>query len=607
MKRIGLLIMLLPLAWISAPRAAQPPPSPTSTSGSPGPPGPPGPAVPAADEDKKDEGIPVTSEVVRQKCSACHKADDKNRMSRISYRRTTPEGWEMTIKRMVTLNSVKLEPAEARDVLRYLSDQLGLAPEEAKPADFEVERRQIDYQYASDKEGDKEADKDKRITEQTCIACHSIGRVISQRRSKEEWELLVAMHRGYYWLADFQAFRRTGPLRREPEPDGRPPDNRHPMDVAIAHLSSAFPLATPAWSAWSATMRPPQLKGTWALSGYQLGKGPVYGTVTISPQGLADSSEFTTQATYTIPQTGEHITRTGQAIVYTGFQWRGRSSEPGSGHPLREVMFIDRDWRHAEGRWFAGAYDEIGIDVRLERLGADPVVTGVAQPMIRAGASNQEVRLFGANLPARLAASDLSFGPGVTVDRVATVSADQVVVSLSVAKTATPGRRTVLVAGATGDATIAVYDTVDFIKVTPQAGLARVGGANFPKQLQQFEAVAYANGPDGKPNTKDDIQLGLVDASWTIEEYTATFEDDDKDFVGAIDAKTGLFTPALDGPNPKRRNNANNYGDVWVVASYQPKYADGQPPPGARALKARAHLLVTVPLYMKWDEPEVAR
>jgi quinohemoprotein amine dehydrogenase len=525
-------------------------------------------------------------------------------MSRISYRRTTPEGWETTIKRMVSLNNVKMEPAEARDVLRYLSDHQGLAPEEAKPADFEVERRQIDYVYASD----KEADKDKKITEATCIACHSIGRVISQRRTKEEWELLVAMHRGYYWLADFQAFRRTGPLRREPEPDGRPADNRHPMDVAIAHLSSAFPLSTPAWSAWSATMRPPQLKGTWALSGYQPGKGGVYGTVTISPLGPADSGEFTTQATYTIPRTGEHITRTGRAIVYTGFQWRGRSKEPGASNDLREVMFIDRDWRHAQGRWFAGAYDEIGIDVRLERVGADPVVTGVAQPMIRAGASSQELRLFGANLPTHVAASDLSVGPGITVDKVVTASADQVVVSLSVAKTATLGRRTVFVAGATGDATIAVYDTVDFIKVSPQAGLARVGGANFPKQLQQFEAVAYANGPDGKPNTKDDIELGPVDVSWSVEEYTATFDDDDKDFVGAIDAKTGLFTPALDGPNPKRKNNANNYGDVWVVASYSPRSGASAAPSGpARALRGRAHLLVTVPLYMKWDEPEVAR
>ena len=135
------------------------------------------------------------------------------------------------------------------------------------------------------------------------------------------------------------------------------------------------------------------------------------------------------------------------------------------------------------------------------------------------------------------------------------------------------------------------------MKVLPQAGLARVGGANFPKQLQQFEAVAYANGADGKPDTKDDVELGPVEAGWSLEEYTATYEDDDKDFVGAIDPASGLFTPNLDGPNPKRRHNANNYGDVWVVATY----------PQSKPIKARAHLLVTVPLYIKWDQAEVSR
>ena len=55
-----------------------------------------------------------------------------------------------------------------------------------------------------------------------------------------------------------------------------------------------------------------------------------------------------------------------------------------------------------------------------------------------------------------------------------------------------------------------VYSRIDGIKVTPQAGMARAGGAVFPKQLQQFEAVAIANGPDGKPGTPDDLQLGTV-------------------------------------------------------------------------------------------------
>ncbi len=77
-----------------------------------------------------------------------------------------------------------------------------------------------------------------------------------------------------------------------------------------------------------------------------------------------------------------------------------------------------------------------------------------------------------------------------------------------------------------------------------------------------------------------------------MEEYTATFGDDDMQFVGGIN-DSGLFTPALDGPNPKRAGNRNNVGDVWVIATHTP---DGGTP-----LRARAHLVVTVPLYMRWD------
>ena len=545
-----------------------------------------------ANPDAVDEGIPVTSDLVKQKCSSCHKADEKARLTRISYRRTTPEGWEETIKRMVSLNDVKLQPAEAHDIVRYLADHHGLAPEEAKPAAFEAEREMIEYKYTADKD-----------TERTCTSCHSMGRVISQRRTKEEWDLLIAMHRGYYPLSDFQAFRRLGPLPRDqpPPPDGRPPDNRHPMEKAVAHLSTAFPLTTPEWSAWAATMRPPRLQGKWALSGRQLGKGPIFGQIVITASGDPDSSQFTTESTFTYARTGETVKRTGRAIVYTGYQWRGKSdqatSAAGANGAWREVLFVDRDWRRASGRWFTGAYDEFGIDVQLERIGADPIVLGVANPMLKIGASGQELRIHGANLPQRVQPADLNLGPSVTVDRVVSATPEQLTVSVTATSSATVGRRDLILTGATGSATVAVYNTVDYVKVLPQAGLARVGGANFPKQFQQFEALAYANGPDGKPNTKDDIELGPVDVTWSLEEYTATYDDDDKDFVGTIDGSTGLFTPNLDGPNPKRKHNTNNYGDVWVVATYQQ----------AKPIKARAHLLVTVPLYIKWDQAEVSR
>ena len=74
-------------------------------------------------------------------------------MTRVSYMRKTPEGWQQSIRRMVTLNEVELEPEIARDIVRYLSDHHGIAPEELRPARFEVERRLIDWSYEASHEG----------------------------------------------------------------------------------------------------------------------------------------------------------------------------------------------------------------------------------------------------------------------------------------------------------------------------------------------------------------------------------------------------------------------------------------------------------------------
>ena len=138
--------------------------------------------------------------------------------------------------------------------------------------------------------------------------------------------------------------------------------------------------------------------------------------------------------------------------------------------------------------------------------------------------------------------------------------------------------------------------------MTPVAGMARVGGAVFPKQYQQFEAIAYHNGADGKPDTEDDVEIGPVDVSWSLEEYGVTYDDDDIKYVGRIDQR-GLFTPNVDGPNAQRSGNRNNIGDVWVVAAYQDtENGNGNGGGnGPRPLKARAHLLVTVPLYLRWE------
>ena len=262
--------------------------------------------TPAAVEEKPDEGIPVTSDLVKRKCGSCHRADEKGRLTRISYRRTTPEGWEQTIKRMITLNNLAFEPAEARDVLRYLSDHHGLAPEEAKPAAFEVERRQIEYTYAATRTPTSCA---RRVTR--WAASSGSG---ARRRNGRCCSTCTAPS-----IPGRDTVFRRGAGRRQqtPQPGAPPPDNRHPMDKAIEHLSSAFPLTSPEWAAWSATMRPPQLAGRWALAGYQPGRGPVFGQVVVT-QGDPNSGEFTTETTFTYARGGQTVTRRGRGLVYTG-------------------------------------------------------------------------------------------------------------------------------------------------------------------------------------------------------------------------------------------------------------------------------------------------
>ncbi len=524
-------------------------------------------------EASESEGIPVTDPLVIDSCDRCHGVDDDGLMTRISYMRKTPEGWQQSIRRMVTLNDVPLDPAVARDIVRYLSDNHGIAPDELRPARFEVERRLIDWSY----EGDDGV-------ERTCSSCHSMGRVVTQRRTKDEWDLLMATHRGYYPLSDTQGFRRNGP----PAPDAT--DTRHPMDVASAELSTKFPLNTAEWTSWSATMRTPRLAGQWALRGHEPGRGPIYGTAEIAPVADAEGN-FTTRVRYAYARTGEEVEREGRAIVYTGYQWRGRSFVGDDEETaLREVMMVERGWDEINGRWFTGAYDEFGPDVTLLRADG-PVVLGLHPVALRAG-SSATVSIHGANLPTELDADDVDLGPGVEVVRVARSAANVLAAEVRASDDATPGARDVFLAGRAVPGSLTVYETVDRILVTPEAGMARLGGGAFPQGFAQFEATAFSDGPDGKPETDDDLDLGFVDVEWSVEEYSAVFDDDDTEYVGTLD-ENGLFHPALDGPNPDREGLRNNVGDVWTVATYRG--------PDGKEVRGRAHLIVTVPLYMRWE------
>ncbi len=219
------------------------------------------------------------------------------------------------------------------------------------------------------------------------------------------------------------------------------------------------------------------------------------------------------------------------------------------------------------------------------------MITGVFPRALERGAS-VTVTVFGGRLPGATAGTDaLDFGRGVTVESV-DAGALGLTVRLAVSGDAPVGARDLFGLGTSLRDAIIVHDGVDRVEVTPETGMARVGGANFPKGYQTFEAIGWNDGPDGEPNTGDDLELGRVAAEWSLQEYAAVYGDDDIDFIGTI-GQDGTFVPALDGPNPDRAGNRNNVGDVWVIATHRA--------PDGSELTARSHLIVTVPLYMRFE------
>jgi uncharacterized protein len=507
-----------------------------------------GPSTPESENIGKvqlEEGIPVTNQLVIDKCSGCHTKDAKGNLLRISWERSTPEGWEEAIKRMIRLRGVSLTPEEARTIVKYLSTNHGLAPEEAGPVLYYAEKRMTD-----------ETNIPNDNVRGACASCHPFARPLSWRRSASDWKLLANLHVALYPQAD-EAFR-FGLHAGEEGGEGTVPDKTVPVDAALNFLSKSAPLQTPEWAAWRARMRAPKLAGRWLVSADVPGKGKYFGEMVVEPSGTTDD-EFTTRVTLKSVKDGSVITRSGHSLVYTGYAWRGHSkgTEPTSdapddlGRDMREVMSVSPDQLAAQGRWFWGQYQEFGIDVKLQRASSDPTLVGVDRLSLKTGSKDNRVRIIGDNLPEQVSAADLDFGSGVTVNRVVSHTSGDMVVEVSVAADALSGKRDVAFRRAVLPKAIAVYDRVDYIRVLPESAMARLGSDHHPRGFQQFEAVGYQRGEDGKLHTADDVELGPVDVTWSVEEFIAAYGDDDKNFVGTL-SPTGFFVPNSDGPNPRR-------------------------------------------------------
>jgi quinohemoprotein amine dehydrogenase len=267
--------------------------------------------------------------------------------------------------------------------------------------------------------------------------------------------------------------------------------------------------------------------------------------------------------------------------------WRG-SAQSAEVPRAREIFHLNAARTIQQGRWFPFQHPELGAKEIRRRVDGSPQIAGVLPNALHRGEAAQVIRIFGANLSA-IQPRDLNLGAGIAIAKVTESTADFAAVEIVVSPEAKIGTRDVRLGALSLPGSVAVYNKVDYIRVSPEKALARLGGVRAVKRFIQFEAHAFSNGPDGIPGNADDLDLGMVKASWSLGESLSSPTDDDTKYVGTIN-QDGLFMPAQEGPNPERPRSTNNAGDIWVNAAYTPEGS-------SVALKTRAYLLISIPAY----------
>lgn len=492
---------------------------------------------------------------VRMNCSGCHHETAPDHFDRISEQRKSPEGWAMTIFRMRHLHGVQLTPQTQATIIQYLSDVQGLAPSETLAARFALERRpdvpdlKLPYDLPA-----------------MCGRCHSLARIALQRRTAAEWLNLINFHVGQWPTLEYQAGSRdiqwwTIATTQLP-----------------GELGSLFPLDSSVWQNWRDHPHA-SLAGNWIVHGYTPGRGDYYGTASIR---RATWDEY--RARYRLHYSnGPAFNDSSDAIVYTGYQWRGTGTL--GGKPVHEVYFGSEDGSRISGRWFLTDHSEIGGDWSAVRAGGMPALTAVIPSALKTG-TTQRVILVGRGLR-----GDVDLGPG-TRSRILARRRYGLVLSVSVDAHADTGFRTVRAGGAAKANLLAIYRRVDRLNVEPAFAIARVGGGTLAPVDAQFQAIGYTDVVD-RHGTVTSVRLGAMTATWSVEPFNAeAAKRGDARFAGILD-QDGRFLPAEGGPDPKRRFLANNTGDLVVVATRKE---------GRAAVTGNAHLIVTV---QRWINPPI--
>lgn len=495
--------------------------------------------------------------LIRSYCSGCHFEHDNfghdGKFERINTIRKTPEGWVMTIFRMQQVHGLTLDEDVRQRIVQYLADTQGLAPSEALAGRFALERRPNMQDLGVGTE-----------LATMCGRCHSLARPALQRRDADEWLKLAHTHLGQWPSLEYQASGRDRPWWQIASQE------------LPAKLAKQYPFESAAWTEWRA-QPPHDLSGGWIVVAHEPGGRDLAGTAEISRSGATGYA-----ARYSLHDLdGGAVPGESQAVVYTGFEWRGRAKL--GGRDTREVFAASGDGSQISGRWFDPEHAEDGGDWSAIRQDAAPQLLAVLPRALRAGTTGI-VTVVGTGLAE---AAAMSFGPGISA-RVLSRTPNLVRIELAIAADAEPGTRTISIGAATGAAAFALYRQIDRLDVTPAFGIARLGGGKTAPVTAQFEATAATKLPNG-----DFLSLGPVAVEWSAVPFDATAQrNDDPKFAGRLDS-AGRYHPAVAGPNPQRKFSANNVGNLAILA----RLGDGE-----HALEGRAHLIVTV---QRWNTPPI--
>jgi quinohemoprotein amine dehydrogenase len=489
-------------------------------------------------------------DILNARCGACH-ADEEGGLSRLTGQRKTPEGWLMTIVRMGIMHGVEVPPDEKRALVKYLADTQGLAPSEAAPYRYILERQPAHIEDFAPEYFFM------------CARCHSGARGALQRRTKAEWRMHMDFHLGQFPTTEYQFYGR----------------DRAWWHIAATEttdwLAENFPYESAAWDAWKGHQS--DISGDWRWIARGPGIGFAHGTFNASG---GENDQYT--ATGTLNNAMEQGTAlSGTAIVYTGYEFRARLTD--GTNTFLSIAALSEDGSRSTGRYMNADQDEIGLDFLAVKVQAGHSEIMAIEPShIRAG-STAEIAIHGTGL-----SGDVDLGSGVTVTGVVSADANTVVVTASADAGAGLGARSISVGGtaAAGDALV-VYDAVASVQVEPAFGLARVGGAGGTRldQLALFDAVGY---------TADGARIGVMQAAWTTEPFDEVADQlDDVHFAGVMAPSMGIYDPADAGLNPARPFSTNNAGNLKVVAVVDD---------AGNAVRGEGQLIVTV---QRWNDPPI--